>query len=106
VTSSSRLWDREELLLLVDAYRQANGSSAGRWLAELESDLVGWARARSLEPRSRGSINFKLGNIKAVDTNGAAGFPHSSRLDAEVWNEFEQAPEAIAREITAIRSNR
>ena len=53
--------------------------------------------------RSPGAVVFKLGNIKACDPmRHGAGLSHASRLDAMVWEEYQERGDSLLEEALGI----
>lgn len=88
-----RNWTEQELLIAMNLYcRLPFGQCNSR------NKLVNEV-ARKLD-RTAGSISRKLGNIASLDPRhqerGVGGLPHSSKLDREVWADFQDNWSAMA----------
>jgi hypothetical protein len=96
------IWDREELILALDCFVQADTKPSEEQMRELQSDLTFWALARGQRPRSAASVAFKLANFLSIATDGAEGFEHVGRRDRDVYEEFGSRPDALREAATAI----
>ncbi|WP_113638630.1 HNH endonuclease [Nubsella zeaxanthinifaciens] len=80
-----KLWTREELMLAVNLYCKL---PFGR-LHRLNPEVIHLA---NLIGRTPSAIAYKLVNFASLDPNlkarGIKGASNSSKLDAEIWNEF------------------
>ena len=85
-------WTREDLLVALNVYQklpfgQFNDSNP------VIRDIAGRMR------RTPGSLTMKLCNLASLDpailARGRKGLPGVSRLDAEVWNEFQADPQVV-----------
>ena len=103
-------WLRDELILALDLYLR-KGTQASR---EEQQELSEVLRAMPIERhlsadpkfRSRQAVSYKLHNFVAVDPNQAtAGFPHIGQGDADVWDDFADRPDELAKAAQAIRAN-
>jgi len=81
------LWTKEESILALNLYSKipfGQMHSSNREVREL-AELIG---------RSVGAVVRKLGNFASFDPKlkerGVGGLPNTSKLDAEVWNEYMQ----------------
>jgi putative restriction endonuclease len=90
-----RNWTREETLVAFNLYCR---TPFGR-LWEGNPEIVAVAQAIGRTP---GAVAMKCCNLAAFDAahqeRGVTGLRNASRLDAELWAEFVQSPEAIAFE--------
>jgi len=80
-----RLWNRDELILAVNLYcKLPFGKMHSR-----NPDIIELA---NFIGRTSSSVARKLGNFASFDPDlkarGISGLPNTSKLDAEVWNEF------------------
>ncbi len=88
-------WTREEVVLVLDLYRRR-----GPRVGNKDKDVRGLAK---LFCRSAGAIVYKLGNLRAVESEGRSGFTHFTHLDLRVWHEFENHLEDLRREADRLR---
>jgi len=81
------LWTKEESILALNLYSKIPFGQMHRSNAEVK-ELAG------LIGRSIGAVVRKLGNFASFDpklkARGVGGLPNTSKLDAEVWNEYMQ----------------
>ena len=89
-------WKREELLLALDLYLRTpfgKQHSSHPPIIELANRLG----------RSPSAISMKLNNLTSLDpeekARGIRGLANASRLDTQVWNEYNQDPVKVAIEI-------
>src|SRR2546425_4741520 len=89
-------WSRNEVALALALYK-ATGSSHDEQDPEIQelARLIG---------RTPGSVIFKLGNLKAVETEKRAGFSHTAPMDRQVWREFQGRDEELYQEAEKIRN--
>ena len=108
-------WSRDELILAFDLYlrnRQRlpeHDDPAISSLSSLLQTLAGATAGRFASYRNANSVYMKLANFRALDPlyveQGKKGLSRGGRLDVEVWTEFADSPEEIARIAAAIRAN-
>ena len=107
----SPAWTREELILALDLYLDFEGRLPGpsnpqvialsRVLNQLPIH-AGHVRGDSF--RNPVGVSLKLANFRAVDpTTEKVGMSRGSRLDQEVWDEFENDRLSLRREALRIR---
>ncbi len=89
-------WSREEDILALALYR-ASGSAHDDLDPEVQEI------AHPLQ-RSPSAVVFKLGNFKAVETRGKAGFTHFAPMDQKVWQEFAGRDGVLYDEADKIRT--
>lgn len=79
-------WSREEEILAFDLYRKIPFQQ----LSKNHPEVV---RIANLIDRSPGAVNMKLGNLACFDDNlatqGIVGLSHTSKLDAQIWEDFK-----------------
>lgn len=96
--STARNWTELELLIAMNLYcRLPFGQCNSR--NKLVNEVAGKMN------RTAGSISRKLGNIASLDprhrARGVGGLPNSSKLDREVWAEFQNNWSAMAEKSEA-----
>ena len=83
--TSFRRWSREETVIVFNLYCRIPFKDSSK----THPDVLYIA---SLVGRSPDSVNMKIGNFGSLDPElkkrGIKGLQHASRLDREVWNEF------------------
>ena len=72
-------WGRKETILAYALLQASVGFPRDAAIAALAA----------LIHRSPGAVRFKLGNLRAAESNGLTGLPHRSRIDDEVVSEFQ-----------------
>jgi len=81
------LWTRDESVLAINLYSKIPFGQMHRSNPEVKelAELIG---------RSPGAVARKLGNFASFDPKlkerGVKGLPNTSKLDAEIWNEYMQ----------------
>lgn len=79
------LWTREELILAVNLYCKLP-------FGKMHKGNAGIIALSQIIPRTPSSIARKLGNFASFDPSlkarGIKGLPNTSKLDADIWNEF------------------
>jgi hypothetical protein len=98
-----RVWDPEELILVLDRFVSRDGQTTQSDLEELRDDLSTWALNRGCRGRSAGSVAYKVENFRAIATDGAEGMPHVGRGDRQVWEEYSDVPDALRTKAEQIR---
>jgi len=106
-------WTRDELILTLDLY-----ISSGHRVVEKSrpetialTALLNSIRAADLEVpkgevRTPGSVKAKLANFRALDpTTDSTGWGNGAKLDRDVWDEFADNPDALAHQVSLIRSS-
>ena len=89
------LWTREELLQALNLYhRTPFGKQHSTYPPIVElAEKIG---------RTPGAVSMKLNNLTSLDpielARGITGLPGVSKLDREIWNEFENNLPALAEE--------
>lgn len=87
-----RNWSRDETLAAFALYLTIPSGQHDKG----NEDVVALARALGRTP---GAVVLKLGNIKANDPmRDGVGLTHGSRLDAEVWAEFQSRGDDLVSE--------
>ncbi|MBA9076037.1 MULTISPECIES: HNH endonuclease [Rufibacter] len=96
-----RLWTREELILAMNLYCQLPFGRLHRNNPEVVklAELIG---------RTAGSVAFKLVNLASLDPSlrarGVKGAQNVSKLDQEIWNEFNDNWEVLPFESEMLRA--
>jgi 5-methylcytosine-specific restriction protein A len=108
-------WSRDELILALDLYLRnrlrlpERDDTAISGLSSVLQSLAGAAAGRFASYRNSNSVYMKLANFRALDPRhieqGRRGLTRGGRLDSEVWEEFANKPDDVARIAAAIRSN-
>ncbi|ASS50785.1 MAG: restriction endonuclease [Candidatus Fluviicola riflensis] len=97
-----KLWTREELILAVNLYCKL---PFGR-LHRLNPEVIHLA---NLIGRTSSSVAYKLVNFASLDpslkSRGIKGASNSSKLDAEIWNEFFNNWDILPFESEKLRAN-
>jgi hypothetical protein len=99
---SRRVWSRDELIVAMHHYVASQGGSRHVDAERIKEDLDRVALRDGQPGRTIGSINYKLGNLQAIETDGRAGFPHYGSRDKEVWAEFVDHRAALGAAAEAI----
>lgn len=92
-------WTREEEIVVFDLYCKIpfNKSSKNH------PDVI---RVANLIGRSPSSVNMKIGNFGSFDENlkqkGIVGLTNASKLDGEIWNEFNEHWDELSAESAQI----
>ena len=103
-------WAEEELILALDLYiRSGLLDDTDPAIAELSYLLKSLnVHAEHPDPdrfRNPNGVAMKLANFAAIDPNyHGRGLTRVGRLDAEVWNRFAPAEDALAAAASAIRA--
>jgi 5-methylcytosine-specific restriction protein A len=109
---TSTTWTRDELILALDLYL----TSGHKVLEVKRPETIALAsllnRVRAADPatsskhlRTPGSVKAKLANFRALDpTTSSTGWGNGNKLDLEIWQEFADDPESLARAVGLIRS--
>src|SRR5437899_1431699 len=101
-------WRRDELILALDLYvrigllddRDPRAVELSEFLARLNAGI---ARGDS-RFRNPNGVAMKLGNFAALDPDYAGdGLRAGSRMDANVWAEFQGRPDELHRAAAALR---
>lgn len=87
-------WTRDETILAYALLRFTE-----TWPTDLQI-----AHLAKLLERSDGAVSFKLGNLRAAETEGKEGLPHRSQMDELVVQEFMNQPARLAGVAASIRS--
>jgi putative restriction endonuclease len=91
----NRDWSREEHILAFNLYCKIPFGA----IHVRNPQIIALAR---LLGRSVGSVSYKLANFSRLDpelkARGIRGMPHGAKGEADVWNEFNRDPEALAFE--------
>lgn len=95
-------WSREETILAFELYsRTAFGRIHSR-----NEDVIKLAK---LIGRTPGSVGLKMANLASLDpslkSRGIMAMPNTSKLDAEVWNEFCEDWESLSYQAKMILNN-
>lgn len=81
-----RNWTEEEVTLALCIYYELPTSKHDKATKEVQE-------LASLINRSIGSVVFKLGNLKALDSNAnGTGFTHGANIDKVVWDRYLKHP--------------
>ena len=102
-------WNREELILALDTYLHNGPLHKEHPTVEELSHLLNRLGQGVPHPdperfRNPNGVAMKLANFAALDPNyDGTGFAHGGRRDAEIWDEFHNDPERLARAVRAIR---
>jgi hypothetical protein len=97
-----RVWDREELILALDAYA-VNGTSIQDKVEQLKIELDRWAVYHRVPGRTHGSIAYKLGNFTWIATDGKHGLRNHGAPDKEIYDRFAGRSEELAAAAAEIR---
>ncbi len=110
---SSTSWTRDELILALNLYL----SSGHKVLETKRPETIALAsllnHVREADPeisskhlRTPGSVKAKLANFRALDpTTPSTGWGNGNKLDLEIWQEFADDPEALAKAVKLIQSS-
>lgn len=113
MTGTSATWTRDELILALDLYL----TSGHKVLETKRPETIALAsrlnRVREADPeissthfRTPGSVKAKLANFRALDpTTPSTGWGNGNKLDLEIWQEFADQPDALAKAVRLIRSS-
>jgi len=109
-------WDRDELILALEAYVHWNGKPPAKTSTEIHqlsqtmNDLrraLGTRGAPTL--RNINGIYMKLMNFRRFDlafsSQGKTGLARGNQLEEEIWNEFHHDPVHLSRVAAAIRGS-
>ena len=108
----SPAWTREEVILALDLYKRFYPRIPGPETPEVV-DVSRILNTLEIHPRhtrpdgfrSPKSVSLKLSNLRALDpTTEREGLKATSKIDREVWDEFSNAPSALADAVRRIRS--
>ena len=108
-------WNRDELILALDAYVRWHGNPPSKTSAEIAelSDILtalrlGMGTTGLATLRNANGVYMKLMNFRAHDpvytANGKSGLKAGNRLEEELWTEFHADPIRLARVAQAIRA--
>ena|SRR2546425_3456462 len=89
-------WNKDEVVLALALFKTGGVSHD-------QNDPKVTELAR-LIGRTPASVAMKLGNLQAVHTAGRKGLPKASRLDRQVWEEFQNSKETLDAEAHRIRT--
>ena len=90
-----RQWTREETIIVLSLYCRIPFSQSNASHPEIRkvAELIG---------RTPASVNLKVGNFGSFDSElkkrGIVGLSHASKLDRQVWDEFNGSWEQLAQE--------
>ena len=106
-------WTRDEVILALHLYMSAERKQLDKThprVIELSNTLnrlpVHSREKRNALFRNPTGVSMKLGNIRAVDPEfEGAGLSRGSKLEAEVWAEFEDDPYRLAAVAESIVAN-
>ena len=94
-----RNWTEEEVTLALCLYYELPTSKHDKATKEVQE-------LASLLNRSVGSVVFKLGNLKALDSNAdGTGFTHGANIDKVVWNKYLKVPVKLFEDRDRILTN-
>lgn len=105
-------WVRDELILALDLYLhrgrkqlEAEDSDVIR-LSELLNGLpIHPLSVRTPRFRNVNGVSMKLGNFLRIDPlYKGVGLSRGNRNEQEIWNEFANAPERLAKAVAMIKS--
>jgi 5-methylcytosine-specific restriction protein A len=109
-TSANPDWTRDEIILALDLYTRFGGNPPGKGSAEVQGlsrllrrfhRLVGTPETPTL--RNANGVYMKLMNLRRLDTRfQASGLSAGSKLEKEVWDEFQSDPTRLHRTAKAI----
>jgi hypothetical protein len=100
-----RVWERDELILVLDRFVRTDGNLSQNDLEELVEELGAWALERGWRGRSVGSVTFKVENFRAIATDNAEGLPHVGVRDRQVYEELADMTDVLAIRAEQIRSS-
>jgi 5-methylcytosine-specific restriction protein A len=103
-------WSRDEVVLALDLYLRNDR----RVLNKTHPDVIELSRLLNAMPinidkrtekyRNTAGISLKLANLRSLDPkHESVGLKGASAMDREVWDEFADDPEILAREARRIR---
>jgi 5-methylcytosine-specific restriction protein A len=109
-------WNREELILALDAYIRWQGNPPNKTSAEiakLSAEIGGLRRSLGTEGdeklRNANGVYMKLMNFRRFDPRfygeGKVGLTRGNRLEQEVWDEFACDPARLHQVADAIRTS-
>lgn len=87
-------WTRDETVLAYALLRSQDQWPMQSSIEELAS-FIG---------RTAGAVSFKLGNLRAAETDGAEGLPHRSLTDQSVVDEFRRDRPGLLAAAAQVRS--
>ena len=94
-----RKWTEEEATLALCLYYEIPTSKHDKATKEVQE-------LASLLNRSVGSVVFKLGNLKSLDSNAdGTGFTHGANIDKVVWNRYLKNPAKLFEDRDWILAN-
>ena len=109
-------WNRDELILALDAYVRWNGNPAPKASGEIEAlsrtlnelrRVLGTRATSTL--RNVNGVYMKLMNFRRFDpafaARGKAGLSRGNRLEEEIWREFHGDPPRLRQVADAIRGS-
>ncbi len=107
-------WTSEEVILALELYLKCGRRVLGAERPEVIalSQLLNQLPIHSTDSRpenfrSPGSVERKLGNLRALDpTNSGVGLSSVSKVDRQVWDEFANDPTALEAAANKVRSIR
>ncbi len=89
------VWSREETLIAFNVYCRTPFGQ----LRSQNPEIIEVAAALG---RTASALSMKCCNLAAFDealrARGIKGLPNASRMDAEIWHDFERSPEEVAFE--------
>ncbi len=94
-SNERRLWTREETIIVLNLYCKIpfNASSKSHPEVIRIADIIG---------RTPSAVNMKIGNFGRLDNTLKAqnitGLTNGSKLDEQIWNEFQSNPSKLAYE--------
>jgi 5-methylcytosine-specific restriction protein A len=102
-------WNRRELLLALDLYMRRGLPPRTDWEVGELSVLLNTLRGRETvaDPkrfRNANGVHMKLANFRSHDRPGG-GLAHGNRMEAELWKQFKDHPDQLAREIARIKAD-
>ncbi len=107
-------WSRDELILALDLYLSFAGNPPGkaaREVVELSNILnqIGTEiTARTAKYRNPNGVYMKIMNFRRFDPHylaqGKKGLQRGGKLEGDVWNDFAEEPEKLAKVAKAIRA--
>lgn len=94
-----RNWTEEEAILALCLYYELPTSKHDKATKEIQE-------LASMLNRSVGSVVFKLGNLKALDSNAdGKGFTHGANIDKVVWDRYLKNPAKLFEDRDRILAN-
>jgi len=88
-------WTREETIIAFNLYCKIPFKDSSK----THPEVIKYAR---IIGRSPSALNMKIGNIGRLDPSlkrqGITGLTHGAKIEADVWQEFYDNPEALAYE--------